>query len=48
MAYKFLENKERSDLENMKTNEIIEAYVSLQNLYNDLEEEFALKNLEKV
>ena len=46
MTYNFLENKERADLEKMKTREIIDAYLSLQNMYNDLEEDFSLKILD--
>lgn len=48
MTYNFLENKERADLEKMKTREIIDAYLSLQNMYNDLEEDFSLKILDSV
>lgn len=46
MTYNFLENKERADLEKMNTREIVDAYLSLQNMYNNLEEDFSLKLLD--
>ena len=48
MIYKFLEDKKRTDLEKMQIDDLIDAYISLQNSYNTLEEDFSLKALENL
>lgn len=46
ITYKFIEDKKRIDLEGMQIDELIDAYISLQESYNTLEEDFSLKILE--
>ena len=48
MKYNFFETKQRTDLEKMKINEIIDAYLSLQDMYDSLEEDFSLTILDSM
>lgn len=46
MVYQFLENKEKHDLEQLDKEALIRAYLSLQDVYNVLEDDFAFNAIE--
>jgi hypothetical protein len=48
MEYLFLENKNRSDLKAMQQDELVEAYLHLQDIYNKTEEELALNLVDTI
>ena len=48
MVYQFLENKEKHDLEQLDKETLINAYIHLQDVYNVLEDDFALSTIERL
>jgi hypothetical protein len=48
MVYQFLENKEKHDLDQLNKETLIDAYLYLQEVYNILEDDFALTAIERL
>jgi hypothetical protein len=46
MVYQFLENKEKFDLEKLDKQTLVNNYLYLQDIYNKLEDDFALNLIE--
>lgn len=46
MVYQFLENKGKLDLEKLDKQTLVNAYLSLQDIYNKLEDDFAINMIE--